>query len=292
MLKILNNRIITLKLSYFAVFFISGIHSTYAQFEKNVRSSYEEIHKLIPHSVAQHPNQSVLFKNSELIIAPLQDSLIRLNKVKSKKEIYDEDGWLISYFDLTGKKTHEENLFYGSMTNRKYDYDDKGRLIKMTSTSENGSFSKEYAYDDKDRILVIAFTNSEGEVKYTNFYYNDALKTYLEANEDGIEKYFLNSIGERVYLESFESNYKVMGWAKSTYDARGLKSKEEAKMMGITIEDSFIYNKKGQLLKASRTGLVNATWEYIYNENGLVTFYENKNPSFNSTEKYEYTYYE
>ena len=292
MLKNLNTRNITVKLSCFAVFCISGINSTYAQFEKNVRSSYEEIHKLIPHSVAQHPNQSVLFKNSELISAPLQDSLIRLNKVKSKKEIYDGEGWLISYYDLIGKKTHEENLFYGSITNRKYDYDTKGRLIKMTSTSENGSFSKEYAYDDKDRILVLVFTNSEGETKYTNFYYNDALMTYLEANEDGIEKYFLNSLGERVYLESFESNYKLMGWAKSTYDARGLKSNEESKMMGIDIQDSFVYNEKGQLLKASRTGLVNATWEYIYNENGLLTFYENKNPSFNSTEKYEYTYYE
>jgi hypothetical protein len=277
--------------------YVLFINSSFTQDDKNPRkASYNEINTLINGGTKMHEEQLVKFDKSNVITAPKQEDLIKIHKVKTKTEISKEDDEMtITHYSTSGEilKVITRYLGVTKETDYSYEYDNLGNVIleKATKKDDGSTVTTHYTYNDQNKVIICKKTYSDGDVSYTNTYYDDITNSYIEENNLGVDKFFLNELGLRVHFLAYDDDYKVMGFATSTYNEKGLKISEESSMMGLKMKDTFTYNEKGQLLKAYRKTLIEATWEYTYDERGLETSYKNKNPSLTSSYIYVYEFY-
>ncbi|MFT5859620.1 MAG: hypothetical protein ACI865_001724 [Flavobacteriaceae bacterium] len=114
----------------------------------------------------------------------------------------------------------------------------------------------------------------------------------IEVSKIICDKYYYNEQGLRVFFQSYDEQYKLVGSATSSYSGNGSKTQEETIVMGMTLSNTYVYNEVGQLLNAYRTSImVDASWSHEYNEFGPETRYLNISSSFEMETNSSYTYY-
>jgi len=267
---------------------------SFAQISGNIRSSYEAVSALLPEQKKKMASQSIVYKGVP-IETPTQEELIKLNHVKSEIKYY-EGSTSIYHYDTSGvlSKVESKDGEDISFEVFAYEFDGAGNVLKETNSDlEDGGYMKCYQYDEKNRVIAKSYSRNGGDTSFTNMYYNDNLGVMIEVSEYGYDKYYYNELGLRVFFQSYDENLALVGSSESNYSSVGLKIDEESHVMGMTLNDTYSYNERGQLLHASRTSMmVDATWSHEYNDLGLETKFLNVSSSFETETITEYTYYE
>lgn len=222
--------------------------------------------------------------------APSQEELIIAHKVKTVKQTY-EGGWSIATYDKKGNKVSEESDYSGKTTYT-YEFDKNNRVTKEKTKYKDGmTFMLTYKYNDEGKLITKTFTDSEGKPSVTMMEYNPKLDTRTETSSTGVDKEFYDNRGLRVRFESYDENHKLMGAGEAKYNKEGLKVNEVASIMGMSTNDEFEYNERGQLLKQHRTGILDVYFIFEYNEKGLITNHKNIKNQREEETVYTYTYY-
>ncbi len=203
--------------------------------------------------------------------APSQEELIKKFKVKTVKETYP-GGWSISTYDQKGNVIAEESDYSGKRT-YSYAYDRNGNVIEEKTKHNDGSTSvRKYAYDDKGRLISKSFTSDMEEYNsVTGFVYDDVLNTRTESSSTGKDKEFYDNRGLRVRFESYGEKGKLVGFGDVKYDEDGLRISETGSLYGMPVKDVFEYNENAQPIKQHRTGMVDVDILFEYNAKGLLT---------------------
>jgi hypothetical protein len=253
-----------------------------------------DLRKLIPQQTSKLSIQTSTFTNP--ITPPVsEEELILKNKVKTKKVYYASSSIHLFFYDKKGYIIKEEAHDGDSITVKNYNYEfgENDKLLKETAIYENGKidYIREYEYNEDGKQVMYTFTSESGEISVTKSYYDTELNTMMEQDKYGLEKEFYDNRGLRVKADSYDEKGKLMGVVESQYNKEGLKTSESTSVMGMEMKDVFEYNDMGQIVKLYRKGLVDVSWSYTYNKQGLVTRFVSAKGARKDTTHYEYTYY-
>ena len=185
---------------------------------------------------------------------------------RTVKYEYDEKGRLLR--TLSGDK---QDVFNES----KYEYDENGNVTLLASYNQNGLYMKhEYVYDQKGtKILEKTYDKDNVLSKKTEYDQNGKTKLYVEYFPDG-----------RVKIENkCNREGHLISSVEYTYDGEIAKQSDYSETGKLLRSVSLEYHADG----TRNTFVV----EKSYNENGdMIRYTESNNDELLFGEEYEYTY--
>ena len=211
------------------------------------------------------------------------------DKLSNLKEVIKPDGKKISYdydkinnliakgseqdktinsmysYDPTGKLVE----MYDSIGNTSYEYDQAGRIAKVTI--QDGK-QLEYKYDDLSRISEIVYPDGKS-VKYT-YDVLDNLKTVVD-RDGNTTTYDYDAKNRVIKVTRPNGSYTTISYN----ELDGVSKLENNTAEGMVSSFEYKYNDKGQIVKETATNKdVKSVKEFAYDAKGeLESFVENRN---------------
>ncbi len=243
------------------------------------------------------------------------DALGRIQKVKDyanrvteyiwgvgqeKKLIKYPDGIIVSYeYDIMGRLCKMRGIQNGMTSYKynstgniiekvlpnnaktKYEYDSLYRLVQMTNTDSQGNILENFRYKyDAIGNRTSIFTNRGlgSNVDGETIYSYDNLNQLVEVKnpDKTIEKYFYDSIGNRVRVENWSSSV-LIGALDYKYDNQSRLTEIMGKGRSAIGHDTHMvmeYDKRGNLLNTIINGVT--TGKYTFNTANQLATAENK----------------
>ncbi len=195
-----------------------------------------------------------------------------------EKAVYDQRGLVIeeintngysvkNRYNSMGKLIEKENPL-GGIT--KFEYDSMYRLVQMTNTDMHGNMLENfrYKYDAVgNRTAIFAYRGLNGSIDGETLYRYDSLNQLIEVenSDKTVERYFYDSIGNRVRLENWNAG-TLIGAVDYKYDIQARLTEIIGKgrnIPGSSTHTIMEYDKRGNLLNTVTNGIL--TGKNIFN---------------------------